>query len=649
MDTKEQIFTEKLFKTIPIPVIVLCALIIWYLGAAFFQRPQDSTVTGQIISGLAEYADKDNPFNIYHFSLWSTINQFSGLFLKFIPNEKMLSAVVSGSLFLFSFAGFFLLFSSCCSFLTAFLLSVFMITAKAYQGGIVYPVILYGTPYTYGMLSHTFTLFIIGCLVHKLYKPALFLSFLFPSMHPPTGMLLSVFLIIFFVINNKLWVLKNIKSFFNTYGKYIISGCLITLASFFLHMRTKPPVPLLPTKLSSEIVESFVTHWDVHRRTPDFSVLKTYQIFHYLLTGILAAFSVIFFRSKQKNDSLKEVSIAGYFLVYLLPLSCAVLLSWSGISLPIRGTLFNLSMPGRYLNFYFLFFIPLLFCIAHRTKHFNPLSILVFYLTAIIMLYEKQLLQYFNSRIVLRFLTLAVILFSAYPIIHNFFRKRQTGQFSKITVICVCIITVLIHFYFIQSRLLIAGLFIYIVYTLFSKYLTKLITAAEIFLKAALICILIYNAVPYFISNINMLSPKAIFKNYDGITSGVFKNMKGTAVYDTEMKSTYQYYNRIPPAVAIIAANFIPYFPNAAPVLDQQVNDIYGFSYKYPMRSNIDSEIAELWRRRTSEEWVALGKKHSFKWVVSSRAINLPIFTNYGGVFYYTATDIFTNSLKGTF
>jgi hypothetical protein len=150
---------------------------------------QDALEPAQVLAGIVRYP-ADSPVYLYSTRTWTVIHQLLALGLQWGFTERTLSALVSGIQGMLSLQALAVVILAVSGDGALAIVSAFFIFfTGATAGGVNYPVILLGTPYTYGVIGLSYALLTVGLFGAGRVRTAAALLGFGPAVHLPIGLL----------------------------------------------------------------------------------------------------------------------------------------------------------------------------------------------------------------------------------------------------------------------------------------------------------------------------------------------------------------------------------------------------------------------------------------------------------------------------
>ena len=315
------------------------------IGLAF-RNWQDAVETAQVVAGLVQYPP-DNPFFIYHVKLWTVLHQIGAVLLRLGVGEIAISTLLSGLIGQLSFQAL---------TMTTFAISrrtwlsigmpCLVLVSGIYDLGVVYPVSLVATPYTYGAIGLSAIVLIIALLGSGWWRTGACLLGVMPAVHPSLGFWVTVIVAICVISD---WTgSRPLRAAWRWYA----AGALVTALSLSVQLWMLPALPSLSPADSQRFLAQWVAFWDGHRRPVDLSANGVKMNVYVMVV----AFAFLW---RWRAD----VPAAARFLLQAAVVAGALglVVAWATHQPPGRLPMwFLIAMPARVLNVDIFLAVPLL-------------------------------------------------------------------------------------------------------------------------------------------------------------------------------------------------------------------------------------------------------------------------------------------------
>jgi hypothetical protein len=330
----------------------------FHAGMVTFPDWQVAVETAQVVAGLVQYPP-DNPFYLYHLNLWTILHQIGALLLSAGVSEIALSKILSGLLGMVSFQAIASIVYALSSDVLVAIGSAFLVAfTRAAEYGVNYPVLLIGTPHTYGAIGLSLIALIAGLAGAGCYRTSGFLFGLAPAVHPSLGAWFVVT-----VSAAAIWHARSDRAEIRPLLKFVLLGCGITAISLLVQLAQSRGTPGIEPQLADRYLTSFVSFWDAHRQPVSLSADGTK-----LTIGTLTLAIVSLTLAPGLPSSAK-------FLLRLVIVTTAVSLGLALLSFIPPGTLPStllILMPGRLVNFGALVAVSVLIGLLGRVWRNRP-------------------------------------------------------------------------------------------------------------------------------------------------------------------------------------------------------------------------------------------------------------------------------------
>jgi len=323
-----------------------------FVLGALFADWQVVVETGQVLAGLVSYPP-DNPFFLYHATVWSLLNQGAAVMLRAGASEIASSVIVSGLLGLVSFQALSIVaytFNRDARLAIGVPFVVFL--SRATNFGVVYPVWLLATEHTYGVIGLGWVVLVAGLFAAGRAKLAGFLLGVAPAIHPSLGLFLGLLIAI-----TAVWDRQMARAAIRSGRWPFLAGCAVTLASLAIHAAMMPASPELDSASAARFLTAFVALWDPHRGAVNFRS-----------TGIAVVAGIMLVALVALTRSARLTPGQRFLLRFVLVTAVASLgLAWL-THLPAASTppALLVLMPARVLNVDIFIAAALLLGLCHR-------------------------------------------------------------------------------------------------------------------------------------------------------------------------------------------------------------------------------------------------------------------------------------------
>jgi hypothetical protein len=241
-------------------VLVVSGALGLFVGLAWANW-QVCVETAQVLAGLVDYPT-DNPVFIYHIKLWTILIQICALLLKAGLSEITISILISGLTGMLSFQALAMaVYALSRSFLLSVAAACLIVVTGAADHGVMYPVMLFGSPHSYGAIGLSYVVLVVGLLGAGWTRSAAFLLGLAPAVHPSVGFWFGLML-----AASLLWDPRRARSELLPALPYLLAGAALTAASLAVHLGMRPELPKVDPAEARRYLSAFVAFWDGHRQ-----------------------------------------------------------------------------------------------------------------------------------------------------------------------------------------------------------------------------------------------------------------------------------------------------------------------------------------------------------------------------------------------
>lgn len=570
---------------------------------------QVCTETGMVLAGMIKYPP-EIPFYLYNIKVYSLINQLCAglIFLSFSPN--FVNILVSVLLAVVSSLALSLLIFALNRNLYVSLFGLCMIINMQLTGaGIVYPILLYGTTHTYGVLGLSFMLLTVSLYGCRKYRVALLCTGIMPSIHPSWGCFLAIVIVIAISINF-FFFLHLVKK----YWKYFAIGFGLSIISLMIQLYWMRELPQIDNELRETYLKAFIKYWDYHRHQYDFTNKNN---FFAVYTACIAIASLFLLRHKTGVRFLLTILTVATF--------CGFIGAWITLQriedVPVA---FLIAMPGRYINFSILAYPALLIAILSSKQ-----------------LYSKKWSMYV-------FAIVFIYCFDRYgyliPLQFNLFIYAlgiPLHFFIKFKILCLIIFMGMTSYIIVSLRR-----------TRLPLKIRNAISRVDLRLSLVIAIILLFilpASMGIARSAIRGNSIKGIKIPQDCSNDPFFKKVSedNGVLLNTDDGGLISLKTRRPIFFDMAALDAFPMTTETAKQLERFMVDVYGVSILKPPpilgnKGVLAGELhKELWISRTKEEWKKLGKDFNFTGVIvpAHWNLNLQLVAISSSSKYYKITE----------
>lgn len=219
---------------------------------------QDAVEVAQVHAGVV---DTSHPMAPLVMRLWSLQVQIPALFLHWGVSERALSAAISALMGALSFQALALTALAGGSRRPIAVLAPCVIAAFGLaRGGITYPVLLFGTMYTWGAIGLSACLLAVALLSVGSLRAGAFLLALLPAVHAGLGSTTCAVVVIIAIarpsLRKDLWEAR----------RWLLFGAVVTAASFGVHIWRAPAASVSDKADAASFLSAVLTSWDFHRQ-----------------------------------------------------------------------------------------------------------------------------------------------------------------------------------------------------------------------------------------------------------------------------------------------------------------------------------------------------------------------------------------------
>ena len=329
-------------------VLAISGLLGFRVGMVGFASWHVPVETAQVIAGIVEYP-AGNPFYIYHTKLWTVLHQVCAVLLLSGVSEITLSMFLSGLLGMIGIQALSLFVYALSHDAWLAVGSAFVVFfSRAAEYGVTYPVMLMGTPDTYGALGLSTFVLVVALLGAGCYRLGGFLLGLAPAVHPSLGAWFGLT-----VALALLWDFRRLREELRPGISYFLVGAAVTTASLVVQLLVTYDVPRVDPSVSARYLDAFVAFWDAHRHPVNIASPGV------ILNGAALVLALVWLMGPGR-----DLSRSAGFLLRIVFVGAALSLAFVFLSWVPPGKLpqnLVILMPSRLLNFNVMTFTPLLF------------------------------------------------------------------------------------------------------------------------------------------------------------------------------------------------------------------------------------------------------------------------------------------------
>jgi hypothetical protein len=236
------------------------------VGAVGYADWQDVVEPAQVVAGLVAYPHS-TPFFIYQTKLWTILHQVLAVLLRAGVSEITLSTAVSGLLGAVSFQALSMfVYAFARSPLLAIGAPLIIFFTRAAEFGVVYPIWLLGTSYTYGVIGLSVIVLAAALVGAGALRIGSFVLGVAPAIHPSLGMWL--WLIAALCV---LWDFRHLRQELGPALRFFFVGAAVTAASLTVQLTVISQYsqyggPAIDAATAEKYLAGFVSFWDGHRQ-----------------------------------------------------------------------------------------------------------------------------------------------------------------------------------------------------------------------------------------------------------------------------------------------------------------------------------------------------------------------------------------------
>jgi hypothetical protein len=365
-------------------VLAISGILGFRIGLIGFPTWHIAIETAQVVAGLVRYP-VDNPFYIYHTTLWSLLIQLCAVLLRAGISEITLSLALSGLLGMISFQGLAIVtYAIGRDALVAIAAAVVVFVSGVTDYGPIYPVWLLGTHHSYGAIGLSTFVLALGLIGVGCYRSGAFLLGLGPAVHPSIGIWVGAVAMVAFSLDY-----RTVRERLQPARWYFAAGCAVTLLSAAVQFALIYDVPAVDETAVNQAFATFVRFWDAHRR-----VAITFDDVGVIFNRIALAVCVVWLIGFAGG-----LPWSALFLIRIAAIAGSVsigfvMLTW----LPAESVPRSLSilMPARLLNLDVVLVAPLVLGLAASFRdRLIPRALLVLLLGGLLLAPKSLLWRWF--------------------------------------------------------------------------------------------------------------------------------------------------------------------------------------------------------------------------------------------------------------
>lgn len=332
-------------------VLVAAALVGFALGAANAEW-QWSVEHSQILSGLVRYSP-DVPQAVTASLLSNLITQFGALLLTAGVSELALCVVLSGLMGMLSLLAITTLcLAFGCSVSAALTGTLVVALSRVTDYWAAYPLLLFGTPHTYGAIGFSFAALAVGLVAMGRVRAGAVLLGLSPAVHAANGAWCLVLMTAVVLLGG-----REIRRLLARGLPWFALGLAITLASVVLKAS---PRESTDWDAAAALLRALLASWDGHRGP---IALSGAAVTINLAVAGLAA--VQWWVARRELSHLAKAALAFAVLTCVASVLVAGFVTLLPAAVP---PWLSVVIPGRFLNFGVLMAVPCLLGAAARWR-----------------------------------------------------------------------------------------------------------------------------------------------------------------------------------------------------------------------------------------------------------------------------------------
>ena len=236
--------------------VLTCSGILGFLAGIIWQPTwQDAVEPAQVLAGLVTYPP-DSPVYLYSTRTWTVLHQACAGLLTAGLSERTVSLLVSGLMGMVSLQALgTLVLALSGDVLLAIVSPFFVVLTRTASGGVTYPIVLLGVPWTYGIIGLSYALLVLALVGAGRTRCAALLLGFAPAVHVTIGIWMIV------VTATAAAFDSTLRGSMRAAAPWLLAGAGAALASLALHvLHQTTPAAALPS------LSSLGLHWDEHRQ-----------------------------------------------------------------------------------------------------------------------------------------------------------------------------------------------------------------------------------------------------------------------------------------------------------------------------------------------------------------------------------------------
>jgi hypothetical protein len=298
---------------------------------------QDGVELAQVHAGVVHYASTDS-FYVFAMRVWSLQLQIPAVLLHWGMSELALSALMSavmGALAFQALAITALAMGARTSIACAAPGAIFALGLA--RGGIAYPILPFGTVYTFGSIGLSASVLAVALLSAGALRRGAVLLALLPGLH--VGLGLAVWGGVVVIAARSPALRADLRSAW----RWFAAGAACVLVSLVVHIWRMPPEPAADAATAPAMTDAILKFWDIHRQWRHIAPIHWLAI---VGTG-LVVFLIFLFRRRLLTPRQELLPS----LVLMLTAAGLALHAVHGWAPSVFPRWVVVSMPGRLANF----------------------------------------------------------------------------------------------------------------------------------------------------------------------------------------------------------------------------------------------------------------------------------------------------------
>jgi hypothetical protein len=318
------------------------------LGAAIglcFPTAHVAIEPAQVLAGLVHYAP-DDPFGLYERRVWTIWHQLLAPLLAAGVPERALCFALSGAIGALGFAALAAFAWACgAPFLPAVAAPLFLWMLDPIRWGFRYPILLLGSPHTYGMSGLAWMVLAVSVLAAGRARLGAFLLAMGPAVHPSLGLWVGIATVVCLLVD---WPRTRAQLPDLLRGGGL--GVTVAALSLAVHLAGQTPGPVADPAEIERHMNAYFRDWDGHR--------GAITLFDWN-GAVLAVGVAIALQGIVRAGSLASVLAFRVYVACAL-LGVAFVALHRDVPVGVLPTALLAAMPTRVLNLPMIAFVPLL-------------------------------------------------------------------------------------------------------------------------------------------------------------------------------------------------------------------------------------------------------------------------------------------------